>query len=76
MFEQVREILSRKFQIDRDDIALESTLKDLELDSLDVVDLTLAVEKELGVSVSDDEMLQAETVAAVVTLVESRSARI
>lgn len=76
MFEQVREILSQKFQIDRDDIALESTLKDLELDSLDVVDLTLAVEKELGVSVSDDEMLQAETVAAVVTLVESRSARI
>lgn len=76
MFEQVREIIARKFQVDPDDITPAATLKDLELDSLDVVDLSLVVEKELGVAISDDEMLQAETVEAVVTLVESRSASV
>jgi acyl carrier protein len=76
MFDQIRDIIARKFQVDPDDITPESTLKDLELDSLDVVDLSLVVEKELGVAISDDEMLQAETVAAVVTLVESRNTRV
>lgn len=75
MFNQVREIIARKFQLNPDDITPEATLKDLELDSLDVVDLSLVIEKELGVAVSDEEMLQAETVEAVVTLVESRGAR-
>ncbi|MBP2706828.1 acyl carrier protein [Microbispora sp. RL4-1S] len=76
MFNQVREIIARKFQLDPNAITPEAKLKDLELDSLDVVDLSLVIEKELGVAVSDEEMLQAETVEAVVTLVESRSTRV
>lgn len=76
MFEQVRDIIARKFQVDPEDITPKSTLKDLELDSLDVVDLSLVVEKELGVAVSDEEMLQAETVEAVVAMVESRGTRV
>ncbi|WBB95642.1 MULTISPECIES: acyl carrier protein [unclassified Solwaraspora] len=76
MFEQLTEIIARKFQLDRTTLAPEMTFQDLELDSLDMVELSLVIDKELGVPVSDDELIQAGTIGAVRDLVESRSTRV
>ncbi|MFY1634212.1 acyl carrier protein [Solwaraspora sp. WMMB335] len=76
MFEQLKEIIARKFQLDRAALVPEATFQDLELDSLDMVELSLVIEKELGVAISDDELIQAGTVGAVRDLAESRSARV
>ncbi|MER7165660.1 phosphopantetheine-binding protein [Micromonospora sp. NPDC000207] len=76
MFDRLRDVMVRKFQLDPTEVVPDATLKDLELDSLDVVELSLAVEKELGVSVSDDELLQASDIRSVVVLLEGRTARV
>ncbi|MEU1595619.1 acyl carrier protein [Streptomyces sp. NPDC005708] len=76
MFENVKEILVNKLKVDPEQITPEATREDIELDSLAVVELSLVLETELGVSVSDDELLEAETVGDMVALIEQRSARV
>ncbi|WP_105970688.1 acyl carrier protein [Streptomyces geranii] len=76
MFEKLKEILVNKLKVTPEQITLEATLEDIELDSLAVVELSLVLETELGVSVSDDELLEAETVGDMVKLIEQGSARV
>ncbi|MGI5136422.1 acyl carrier protein [Streptomyces sp. CA-106110] len=76
MFESVKEILVNKLKVDPEQITPEATREDIELDSLAVVELSLVLETELNVSVSDDELLEAETVGDMVALIEQRSARV
>lgn len=74
MFEKLKEILVNKLKVTPEQITPEATREDIELDSLAVVELSLVLETELGVSVSDDELLEAETVGDMVALIEQRSA--
>ncbi|MFF0014507.1 acyl carrier protein [Streptomyces sp. NPDC005374] len=76
MFEKLKEILVNKLKVTPEQITPEATLEDIELDSLAVVELSLVLETELAVSVSDDELLEAETVGDMVALIEQRSARV
>lgn len=76
MFDQLRQIMATKFQLDLAEITPEATLKDLELDSLDIVELGLVMNKELGVSLSDDELLEAQSLNAIVELAQARNARV
>ena len=74
MFEQLKAIISEKFKLDPDGVAPRSTLADLELDSLDLVELSLVIEKELGARVSDTELADLQQLDAIVELLESRHA--
>lgn len=75
MYIQLKEILTTKFQLDADEIVPSSTLEDLQLDSLDLVELALVIEKEFGTRVSDDELANIQELEAIVDLLESRSAK-
>ena len=60
VFERVRDIAADKLSVEPDDIQLESSFtEDLEADSLDVVELIMALEEEFDVEIPDD---QAETI--------------
>jgi len=76
VYERLKEIIVGKFDLDADDITPESTLEGLELDSLDLVELSLIIEKELGVPVTDDELAEARQIDAIVRLVEGRIAKV
>lgn len=76
MYEHLRQIMQRKFQVPAEDIKPEATLRDLGLDSLDLVELALVIEKETGVRVTDDDLAQAGRLDSVVDLVTSRGARV
>ncbi len=54
------------------EITLDSTFKDLGLDSLDLVELVFQFEEALGVQFEDDELASLKTVQDVVTLIESK----
>ncbi|MBV1709627.1 MAG: acyl carrier protein [Erysipelothrix sp.] len=49
-----------------------STLKDIGIDSLDLVEVLLELEKELNVTFSDDELLGVRSVSDVVSLVAKK----
>ena len=55
-FEKICEILAERFSIEKDEIAPEtSVVNDLGADSLDVVELMMALEDEFSISVPEDD---------------------
>lgn len=73
MYELLKDILVSKLHVDPEQITPLATRDDIELDSLALVELSLVMEKEWGVAVSDDELAQAPTVGDIVALLETRS---
>ncbi len=73
MFEQVKDALVESLNIDGDEIKLESNLKDdLGIDSLAAVELSLDLETEFDVEISDEELAALVTVEDIVKLIESK----
>ncbi len=56
--EKLEKIVSEYKEIEPGSLKAETTFAELELDSLDVVDMTMACEDEFGVSVEMDENLK------------------
>lgn len=72
MFEEIKEIIVDSLSCDADSVTLEANLfDDLGADSLDAVELNLALEEKLGVSIPDEEMANMKTVADIVAYVEN-----
>ncbi|MGV9297544.1 MULTISPECIES: acyl carrier protein [Amycolatopsis] len=76
MYDKIKEIMTSKYEIAPAKIVPEATLEELGLDSLDVVELAMAIQDEWGTRVTDDELNSAGTVEAVVGLIQSRVALI
>lgn len=73
MFEQVKNALVESLNIDGGEIKLESNLKDdLGIDSLAAVELSLDLETEFDVEISDEELAALKTVEDIVKLIESK----
>jgi acyl carrier protein len=67
MFEKVREIIAEKLSINEDDITMDSSfVDDLNADSLDLVELMMALEDELDTEIPDEEAENFKTVGDVV----------
>ena len=73
MFDQVKDALVESLNIDGEEIKLESNLKDdLGIDSLAAVELSLDLETEFDVEISDEELAALVTVEDIVKLIESK----
>lgn len=67
VFEKVRKLIASELNIKEDEIKLESSLtQDLGADSLDAVELIMAIEEEFDVQVSDEEAQNIRTVKDIV----------
>ena len=72
MFEKVREIIADKLSISEDEITMDSSfLEDLNADSLDIVQLIMALEDELDMEIPDEDAEGFVTVGDVVKYVKS-----
>lgn len=71
-FEKVKEIIVDTLSCDADKVTMEANLfDDLGADSLDAVELQLALEDSLGVSIPDDALTQMKTVGDIVSYLEA-----
>lgn len=67
MFEKIRTIIAEKLSISEDDITMEASfVEDLNADSLDLVELMMALEDELDTEIPDEEAENFKTVGDVV----------
>ena len=74
MFEKVREIMVDNLGLDPSEISLDSNLQDdLDIDSLDAVELALEIEEALGIKISDEDLDEMKTVKDIVSYLESRN---
>ena len=70
-FTKVATLLATELGVDVAKITYESdVIKDLGADSLDVVQLLMALEDEFGITVSEDEATNLKTVGDIVNLIE------
>lgn len=70
-FEKIRAIICTEFNIDEEDIELDTHLVDLNFDSLDMVDIVMDIEDEFGVEVSDEALEKFVTIGDIVSFLEN-----
>ena len=67
MFDKLKEIIADKLSVNEDEITMESTfIDDLGSDSLDIVELIMALEEELEMEIPDEDAEGFKTVGDVV----------
>ncbi|MBD7910421.1 MULTISPECIES: acyl carrier protein [Clostridium] len=72
MFEKIQEIIADKLSVDAQDITLDSSfIDDLNADSLDIVELIMALEDELDLEIPDEDVEGFKTVGDVVNYVKA-----
>ena len=71
MFEKVKALIADKLSINEDEITMEAFVDDLKADSLDIVELIMALEDELDMEIPDDEAEKFVTVGDVVKFIKA-----
>lgn len=72
MFERIQEIIADKLTIDMDSITMDASfIDDLNADSLDIVELIMALEDELDMEIPDEDVENFKTVGDVVNYVKA-----
>ena len=75
MKEKIKEILANQLRVEAASISDEaSILDDLGADSLDVVEMLMAIEEEFGVNVPDEDVAGLKTIKDVADYVEKNKA--
>lgn len=71
IFEKVRALLAEQLEIDEDQITMDTNIADdLGADSLDVVELVMAIEDNYGIVITDEKVASLTTVRQVVEFLE------
>ncbi|CCQ93633.1 acyl carrier protein [[Clostridium] ultunense Esp] len=71
VYEKIRGIISEQFHIDEDDITMDTSFReDLNADSLDLVELIMALEDEFELEVDDDDVEKINTVGDAVDYIK------
>ena len=68
---QVISIIAEQLGVSESEITEETAFADLGADSLDAVELNLALEEKLGISIDEEAMANMKTVADIVEYLES-----
>ena len=72
VFEDVRDVVVYQLSVSADAVKLESKIiEDLGADSLDVVELVMALEEKFGIEIPDSEAEKFLSIQDVVTFVEN-----
>ena len=72
--EKVENILVEEFEIEQDKLQPEALLKlDVGIDSLDFVDIVVAIEREFGFKPSTQDLKQVKTLGELYTFIQERA---
>ncbi|NLH96206.1 MAG: acyl carrier protein [Clostridiaceae bacterium] len=74
VFEKVRKIIVEQLGVEDDEVTLESSfIDDLGADSLDIVELIMALEEEFDIEIPDSEAEKISTVGDAVEYIKNNS---
>ena len=72
MFERIRNYLSSQLDIPAEEMSRETTFESLHLDSLDMVEMVMDLEEELGIDLGMEGELQLETLGDLADYIEEK----
>lgn len=71
IFDKIKDIIIDQLQVEESDVDMDTNLmKDLAADSLDAVEIIMAIEEEFGIEIPDEDAENFQTVADLVKYVE------
>lgn len=71
-FEKIKEVIVDTLSCNPEDVTMEASLEDtLGMDSLDAVQVNMAIEEVLGVQIPDEELANMKTVGDIVEYVDA-----
>ena len=71
IFDKIKDIIIEQLQVEESDVTMGTNLmKDLSADSLDAVEIIMAIEDEYGIEIPDEEAEKMQTVGDLVRYVE------
>ena len=74
VFEKVRELIVDQLNVDESMVTMETNLiKDLEADSLDAVEIVMAIEEEFDIEIPDEKAEEFQTVSDLVKYIEKNT---
>ena len=75
IFDEVKEVVVEQLNVNPDEVKEESKfIEDLGADSLDVVELVMALEEKFGCEIPDEEAEKIQTVGDAIKYIESKKA--
>lgn len=74
MFEKIRTFIASQLSVDEEEIKMESSfMNNLGADSLDIVELIMALEEEYDIEIPDEDVEKIVTVGDVVEYIKTHS---
>ncbi|WP_328491591.1 acyl carrier protein [Streptomyces sp. NBC_00414] len=73
-YDRLVEIVAKLHDIPAERVTPEATFADLDVDSLTLVDISIRIERDLGVTVHDSELRPTLTIAGVAELIDAGQA--
>jgi acyl carrier protein len=73
VFEKIRAIVVEQLGVEEDEVTMETSFESLNADSLDVVELVMALEEEFGLEIPDEDAEKLVTVKAAVEYVTQKT---
>ena len=75
MFEKIRDLIVEEVGVDADQVTMEASFKnDLNIDSLDLFEMVMALEEEFDVEIPSEDLEKMDTVGDIVDYIESKQA--
>ncbi|MCF6466409.1 acyl carrier protein [Clostridium sp. Cult2] len=72
IYDKIKEMISEQFNIDEENITMDTSFReDLNADSLDLVELIMALEDEFDLEVDDDDVEKINTVGDAVEYIKN-----
>ena len=73
-FDKIKTILAEQLDVDADTLTMETDIaKDLNADSLDVVEILMSIEDECSVEIPDEEIENIKTIGDLVEYIENNN---
>lgn len=74
MYDQLKTIMIEDLFLNFDEVQPDASREDAGLDSLAVVELSMSLRRRFGIQISDEELLDLDTVEDIARLIEQRNA--
>jgi len=71
-FEKIKRIVADQLGVEEDEITEDTSFEDLNADSLDIVELIMALEEEFDLEIPDEDAEKLTTVGAAVDYVKTK----